>query len=99
MLQMAAIIEDGQWKKDNMKNVVRFLAFPLGLESYICGDVDKKGKQNFKRQIEYLRQVTLEAADVVVGTLFCVAQHSSYSVFKPVVVMIDEAARLMETLL
>lgn len=86
-------------KKDNMKNVVRFLAFPLGLGSYICGDLDKKGKQNFKRQIEYLRQVTLEAADVVVGTLFCVAQHSSYSVFKPVVVMIDEAARLMETLL
>lgn len=99
MLQMAAVITDGPWEMDNERNAERFKEFGINLESYVVGELEKAKTQEFRKQLDTLRQATLEAADVVVGTPFCVAQHAVYSVFKPVVVMIDEAARMIEPLL
>lgn len=99
MLQMAAVTEDGPWKQDNERNVERFRKFRSNLQSYVLGILDKAMEQPFRKEFNVLRQATLEAADVVVGTPFCAAQHAVYSVFKPVVVMVDGAAHMIEPLL
>lgn len=96
MLQRAGVIANGPWKNTNR---MRFGNFSMYLGKYVRGELEENDELEFETEIAELRTATLESADVVVGTPYCVSQSSVYSAFKPVVMLIDEAARIMEPLL